>query len=451
MASFENIKNLYFIGIGGIGMSALARYFALLGKNVAGYDKTRTELTRNLENEGIPVFYKDEAESIPSEFKNDKNTLVVYTPAVSKNSNIYQYFLAEGFKIEKRAGVLGMITENTFTLAVAGTHGKTTTTTILAHLLNETGAEVTAFLGGISENNQSNLILSGTKVMVVEADEYDRSFLRLSPNIAAITSMDADHLDIYGENSQLQDSFRAFAALLPKNGILFHKNGLPLEGTSLGIDDDADIRAENIRIENGTYIFDLNRRGEIHKNFRLTLPGKHNLMNAVTALAMAMEYGIPADPLVNALAGFKGVKRRFSYKIKQENLVLIDDYAHHPAEIAAAHQAVREMHPGKKVLAVFQPHLFSRTRDFAEDFAASLDLFDEILLLDIYPAREEPIEGITSEWLLGKLENSQKKLVQKERISEEIKKTNPEVVLLIGAGDIGEEVETIKNNLQNEN
>lgn len=451
MSSFNHIQNVYFIGIGGIGMSALARYFNILDKNVAGYDKTSTELTRNLEKEGISVSHKDDAEIIPAEFKNDKKTLVVYTPAVSKNSNIYQYFLTEGFTIEKRAGVLGQITRNTFTLAVAGTHGKTTTTAILAHLLNESGAEVTAFLGGISENIQSNMILSGTKVMVVEADEYDRSFLQLSPNIAAITSMDADHLDIYGENSQLQDSFRAFAALLPKNGILFHKNGLPLEGISLGIEDDADIKAENISIENGTYTFDLNRKGEINKNFRLTLPGKHNLLNAVTALAMAMEYGIPAASLVDALAGFKGVKRRFSYKIKQENLVLIDDYAHHPAEIAAAHQAVREMHPGKKVLAVFQPHLFSRTRDFADDFAASLDLFDEILLLDIYPAREEPMEGITSEWLLGKLKNSNKKLVRKEQLSEEIKKTNPEVILMIGAGDIGEEVEIVKNNLLHEN
>lgn len=451
MGSINNIQNLYFIGIGGIGMSALARYFKALNKNVAGYDKTRSELTQNLEKEGIPIFYEDDAQTLPSEFKNDKNTLIVYTPAVSKNSNIYQYFLTEGFTIEKRAVVLGMITEHTFTLAVAGTHGKTTTTTILAHLLKETGAEVTAFLGGISENNQSNLILSGTKVMVVEADEYDRSFLKLSPNVAAITSMDADHLDIYGENSQLQDSFRAFAALLPKNGILFYKNGLPLEGISLGIEDDADIRAENIRIENGTYIFNLNHKGKIYSNFRFTMPGKHNLLNAVTALAMAMEYGIPADALVSALAGFKGVKRRFSYKIKKENLVLIDDYAHHPAEIAAAHQAVREMHPGKKVLAVFQPHLFSRTRDFAEDFAASLDLFDEILLLDIYPAREEPMAGITSAWLLGKLKNPKKKLVQKERLSEELKKIKSEVILLIGAGDIGEEVETIKNDLQNEN
>ncbi|HER40344.1 MAG TPA: UDP-N-acetylmuramate--L-alanine ligase, partial [Salinimicrobium catena] len=353
--------------------------------------------------------------------------------------------------LEKRAEVLGKLTKGHFTLAVAGTHGKTTTSTMLAHLLKATGAEVTAFLGGISENYHSNLIQAGDKVMVVEADEFDRSFLQLAPNIAAITSMDADHLDIYGEDSQIKDSFRAFAALVPEDGKLFFANGLPLTGTSIGVEDDADITAQNVQIKDGSYHFDLKTKEKTYTGFSLQLPGKHNLQNAVTALAMAIEFGAPPELLAGALTSFQGVERRFSYRIKTNDLVLIDDYAHHPAEITAVHQAIREMHPGKKVLAVFQPHLFSRTRDFAEEFAKSLSLFDEVLLLDIYPAREEPIEGITSEWLLAKIGNLSKQLVQKEKLSEVIKSKNADVVVLLGAGDIGEEVEKIRKKLAGEN
>ena len=447
MSNFDHIKNMFFLGIGGIGMSALARYFNAQGVNVAGYDKTRSSLTGKLESEGITVVYKDEVEDLPLEFTEDKNALIVYTPAIPKNHQQFNFFKAEGFTLEKRAVVLGKITKGIYTLAVAGTHGKTTTTAMLAHLLKETGEEVTAFLGGVAENYGSNLVMSGNKVTVVEADEFDRSFLQLSPNIAAITSMDADHLDIYGENEQLQQSFLDFVALVPQDGTLFYKNGLPLQGTSVGVEDGADVTAENVRVENGSYYFDLNFRGKIYKDFSLSLPGKHNLFNAVTALAMAIEFGCPPSGLARALTVFKGVHRRFSYRIKSDDLVLIDDYAHHPAEISAVHQAVREMHAGKEVLVVFQPHLFSRTRDFADDFAASLSLFDQVLLLDIYPAREEPMEGITSEWLLNKIDNEKKQLVQKEELSEVIKKLNPEVVMLLGAGDIGEEVETVKNNL----
>ena len=447
MAGFENIANMYLIGIGGIGMSALARYFNAIGKNVAGFDKAETHLTRTLEGEGIKVFYKDEVEVLPAEFTKDRHTLVVYTPAIPKSHRQFNYFKAEGFELEKRAVVLGRITKNIFTLAVAGTHGKTSTTAILAHLLKESGAGVTAFLGGVSENYNSNLVMTGNEVMVVEADEFDRSFLQLSPNIAAIISMDADHLDIYGKSEQLQQTFIDFAALVPQNGTLFYRSGLPLQGTSVGVEDAADVTAENVRIENGSYYFDLKFKDKEYRNFRLTLPGKHNLLNAVTALAMAVEFGCPTNGLAGALAGFKGVHRRFSYRIKNEDLVLIDDYAHHPAEIAAVHQAVREMHPEQKVLVVFQPHLFSRTRDFADDFAASLNLFDEIILLDIYAAREEPMEGINSEWLLGKVTNPRKQLVQKKDLSEAIRAVNAGVVLLLGAGDIGEEVERVKRNL----
>ncbi|WP_029035165.1 UDP-N-acetylmuramate--L-alanine ligase [Salinimicrobium terrae] len=451
MRHYDNIKNIYFIGIGGIGMSALARYFNASGKKVAGYDRGRTELTRQLEQEGIEVITSEKVEDLPDYIQQDRESLIVYTPAIPKEHSQYLHFTADSYTMEKRAAVLGNLTKEHFTLAVAGTHGKTTTSTMLAHLLKETGFQITAFLGGIAENYHSNLILDGNQAMVVEADEFDRSFLQLVPNIAAITSMDADHLDIYGEDAQIKESFKAFAHLVPEGGKLFYANGLPLEGTSVGVDDDADVAAVNIVVKNGSYYFDLRTKEKIYTGFELSLPGKHNLQNAVTALAMAIEFGAPPEFLANALASFKGVQRRFSYRIRREDMVLIDDYAHHPAEISAIHQAVREMHPGKKVLAVFQPHLFSRTRDFAEAFAESLSLFDELLLLDIYPAREKPIEGITSEWLLKMVRNDKKGLVSKEEISEAIKGKNAEVVVLMGAGDIGEEVEKIRKELAGEN
>ncbi len=450
MDQFKNIENLYFIGIGGIGMSALARYFKAQGKQVAGYDKTPSNLTNTLENEGIEVIYKDEIAQIPPAFLNRQKTLVVYTPAIPPEHRQYRHFIQEDFTLVKRAVALGMITKGIFTLAVAGTHGKTTTTAILAHLLKETGAKVTAFLGGISEDIQSNLILRGNELMVVEADEYDRSFLKLSPNIAAITSMDADHLDIYGAPEKLIESFEDFAALVPPGGKLFIKNGLPLSGTTIGVDDDSDYAAIDITVENGTYHFNLRTPKTILRNLKFNLPGKHNLQNAVTALAMAIHQGAPTGGLAVALASFKGVKRRFSYKIKTEALVLIDDYAHHPTEISAAHQAVREMHPHKKVIAVFQPHLYSRTRDFAEDFALSLSLFDKVRLLEIYPARELPIEGISSSWLLDKIENKDKKLISKEELSAELKNSGCEIIIMMGAGDIGEMVTQVVKELADE-
>ncbi|MGA8855139.1 MAG: UDP-N-acetylmuramate--L-alanine ligase [Christiangramia sp.] len=451
MRDLNHIKHFYFIGIGGIGMSALARYFKAKGNYVTGYDRTSTELTKTLENEGIPVNYEDKEELIPEVIlQNPQTALVVYTPAVPKEHKQFEFLKANEFEITKRAQLLGEVTNEKFCLAVAGTHGKTTTTAILGHLLKETGAKVTAFLGGISEDIQSNLIMQGDEVVVVEADEFDRSFLNLSPNIAAITSMDADHLDIYGDKAELEKSFREFAAKVPEDGKLFVKNGLPLEGVKIGIDDESDYTAKNIKIEEGSYVFDLKTPSEIIENLRFNLPGKHNLLNAMTALAMAIEYGTPTEDLARALYSFKGVKRRFSYKIKTDNLVLIDDYAHHPTEISAVHQAVREMYPNKKVLAVFQPHLFSRTRDFAEDFASSLSNFDKVFLLDIYPARELPIEGISSAWLLDKISNPEKSLVQKNNLVETIQNENAEVVVMMGAGDIGEEVEKVKKALSHE-
>ncbi|MBD0825289.1 UDP-N-acetylmuramate--L-alanine ligase [Aestuariibaculum marinum] len=440
----NSIHNVYFVGVGGIGMSALARYFVANGKSVAGYDKTPTDITASLEDLGVAVHFEDGIANIPSEFKNAETTLVVFTPAIPKDHAELNYFKAGGFQVLKRSQILGLITENTFCLAVAGTHGKTTTTSILGHLMNVCDVPVTAFLGGISENYNSNLILNGTEVSVVEADEFDRSFLTLSPDLACITSMDADHLDIYGDASELKKSFEEFSKRVKSNGKLFVKNGLPISGITYGIEDDADYSVKNIKIVNGTYVFDVKTPTTVLENLEFNLPGRHNLSNALIALAMAVEYGCPNQQLAKALASYKGVKRRFTYQIKTDDLVFIDDYAHHPEEINAVYQAVREMYPSKKVLAVFQPHLFSRTRDFVDEFAASLAQFDELLLLDIYPARELPIEGVTAQWLLEKVNNNNKKLVSKTELLTEIHKSEAKVILTIGAGDIGEEVKRIK-------
>jgi UDP-N-acetylmuramate--alanine ligase len=445
--NLENKNSVYFIGIGGIGMSALARYFVSAGLIVGGYDKTKTDITNALEDLGVLIHFEDNINVVEESFLDVKQTLVVYTPAIPVHHTELNYFKSNGFEVLKRSTVLGEITKQSFCLAVAGTHGKTTTTSILGHLLNACDVKVTAFLGGISENYNSNLILSGTDVTVVEADEFDRSFLTLSPDFACITSMDADHLDIYGDASELIKSFEDFSKNIKPNGKLFVKSGLPIQGITFGIEDDSDYSVQNIKIINGSYVFDVKTPTTLLEDFKFSLPGRHNLSNALIALAMSVEYGIPQPQLAKALASYKGVKRRFTYQIKSENLVFIDDYAHHPEEINAVHQAVREMYPNKKVLAIFQPHLYSRTRDFADEFAKSLSQFDEILLLDIYPARELPIEGVTSEWLLNKIENQNKNVIQKSELIQQIKASSAHVILTIGAGDIGEEVKHIKEAL----
>ncbi|MGG7033726.1 MAG: UDP-N-acetylmuramate--L-alanine ligase [Flavobacterium sp.] len=444
--NLNQIHNVYFIGIGGIGMSALARYFKTIGKNVSGYDKTPTTLTNELMESGIAIHFDDSIDLIPKDFNID-NTLVVITPAVPKSHSEWNYFIERGFQIKKRAEVLGIITKDTFCFAVAGTHGKTTTSSILGHILYESGADVTSFLGGIVENYNSNLIGNGKTVTVVEADEFDRSFLHLHPNIACITSMDADHLDIYGDNASIEASFVEFAQKISDKSKLFVAKGLPLEGITVAVNEDADYKAINIRIENASYVFDVQTPTEIIENVRFGLPGKHNLSNALMALAMAKTYGTSNEAIVKALESFRGVKRRFSYQIKEDNLVYIDDYAHHPTEINAVHQAVTELYPNQKVLAIFQPHLFSRTKDFIDDFAKSLSAFSEVLLLDIYPARELPVEGVNSEWLLGKMTNQNKKLVLKNDLISEIMKSDAKIIVTIGAGDIGELVQPIKKAL----
>ena len=444
--NLNQIQNVYFIGIGGIGMSALARYFKFIGKNVSGYDKTPSTLTSELIESGIAIHFEDSINLIPKDYFVE-NTLVIITPAVPTHHSEWNYFLERDYHVKKRAEVLGIITKDTFCLAVAGTHGKTTTSSILGHILYESGADVTAFIGGIVENYNSNLIGSGKSVTVVEADEFDRSFLHLHPNIVCVTSMDADHLDIYGDDASIKASFKEFADKVEDKNKLFVINGLPLEGITVGANDDSQFVAHNIRIENGWYVFDVKTPTENIQNLKFGLPGKHNLTNALLALAMARTFGTPTESIAKALATFKGVKRRFSFQIRKENFVYIDDYAHHPTEINAVHQAVRELYPNQKVLAVFQPHLFSRTKDFADDFAKSLSQFDDILLLDIYPARELPMEGITSEWLLNKIENKNKKLIQKEELISVLKSSDASVIVTIGAGDIGEMVPNIKKEL----
>jgi len=441
--SLKGIHTIYFIGIGGIGMSALAKYFHAVGKQVSGYDKVASSITEGLRNIGIDTHYEDSLDSIPENFKNKHHTLVVYTPAVSSDHLELNFFIDNGFKVMKRAEVLGLITKNTFCLAVAGTHGKTTTTAILGHIMQPYNA--TSFLGGISENYQSNLILGKDEISVVEADEFDRSFLKLSPNIACVTSTDADHLDIYDEKNSLENSFQEFADKV-SNQLIVAK-GCKLEGLTYALEEDADYSISNIKRKNGHYVFDVKTPHKIINEVSFLLPGKHNMMNALAAFAMADCYGIPTENIKKSLETFRGVKRRFSYKIRSEKLTLIDDYAHHPTEIRAVHSSIKELYPFKKNIVVFQPHLYTRTRDFIEDFAVELSKFDEVLLLDIYPAREIPISGVSSLWLLEKILNKNKKITDKKNLVKDIKNSEANIVAMLGAGDIGKMVEDVKNEL----
>lgn len=444
--NLNQIHNVFFIGIGGIGMSALARYFKTIGKNVSGYDKTPSMLTDELIASGIEIHFEDRIDLISKEYYVE-NTLVIITPAVPVTHSQWNYFLERDYEVKKRAEVLGIITKDTFCFAVAGTHGKTTTSSILGHILFESGADVTAFVGGIVENYNSNLIGTGKTVTVVEADEFDRSFLHLHPNIACVTSMDADHLDIYGTSEEIEASFVEFANKVEDKSQLFITNELPIEGVTCAVNEEAVYKAFNVRVGNGSYVFDVQTPTETIRDIAFGLPGRHNLMNALMALAMAKTFGTSSEAIAKALASFKGIRRRFSYQIKTPNLVYIDDYAHHPTEINAVHQAVSELYPNQKVLAIFQPHLFSRTKDFADDFAKSLSLFNEVILLDIYPARELPMEGITSQWLMNKMTSENKILVTKEDLIPSILASDARIIVTIGAGDLGEMVPSIKNAL----
>ncbi|MGB4400636.1 MAG: UDP-N-acetylmuramate--L-alanine ligase [Daejeonella sp.] len=447
----ENIKRVYLIGIGGIGMSGLARYFKKRGCLVCGYDKTCTPLTSALMNEGIPVVFHDEVDNVPLSFQEkDPNTLIIYTPAVPKDSPLLNHFKSGGFAFKKRSEVLGILSKGMFTIAVAGTHGKTTTTSMIAHVLKDSGYDCSAFLGGIATNYNSNVLFGDNNTMVVEADEFDRSFLTLHPDIAIVTSMDADHLDIYGDKSHLVDSFKQFTSQLKSGGKLLFRKGLDLQsGQTYAANAVADVQAVNVRVESGNFHFDFKNGQLVIENIEMALPGLHNIENAVAAVEVALQLGIDPDKIRTALGNFKGVKRRFEYIVRNEGHVYIDDYAHHPEELRACIKAVKTLYPDRKLTTVFQPHLFTRTRDFAEGFAEVLGMTDELILLDIYPARELPIQGVNSEMILNKIDLANKRIMSKSEVIDYVRKEQPELLLTVGAGDIDTLIEPLKKALEN--
>jgi UDP-N-acetylmuramate--alanine ligase len=447
----EKIKQVYLVGIGGIGMSGLARYFHKRGCEVIGYDRTQTTLTDSLEAEGLKITYTDNVNEIPAHFQAPSDSLlVIFTPAIPKDSPILNFFKDNGFDLKKRSEVLGIISKGMFTIGVAGTHGKTTTSSMVAHILKHSGFDCTAFLGGITSNYNTNVLFGDNNVLVVEADEYDRSFLRLHPDIAIITSMDADHLDIYGDDSHVKESFRLYASQLKDGGKLIRKAGLPLDsGITYSATEPAEIFATNVKVLQGTFYFDFIGQKIQIKDIELGLPGLHNVENATAAVQAALLLGIEAEKIKAALKDFRGVKRRFEYVIKTEEKIFIDDYAHHPEELRACLAAVKQLYPDKKLTVVFQPHLFSRTRDFVEGFAEVLDASDELVLLDIYPARELPIEGVTSEIIFDRMKLDNKQISSLEDAPAVIKNLNPELLLTVGAGDIDTLILPLKEILEN--
>jgi UDP-N-acetylmuramate--alanine ligase len=432
-------------------MSGLARYFAHLGCIVCGYDRAATDLTNDLHNEGIRVIFDDREDWIPLSFQTpDSGTLIIYTPAIPEDSVILNFFRNRGFEMLKRSQVLGLISKSMFTIAVAGTHGKTTTSCMVAHILKDSGTDCTAFLGGILSNYQSNVLYGNNNIVVVEADEYDRSFLTLYPDIAIVTSMDADHLDIYGDHDQVIESFKQFASQIKDNGVLIFHVDLPfISGTTYSARGPADAKAINIRIENGDFYFDFKNDGASIKDIKLGIAGLHNVENATAAIEAALNVGVEPALIKNALASFKGVKRRFEYIVKTDNHIYIDDYAHHPEELRATITSVKKLYPDKKLTTIFQPHLYTRTRDFADGFAEVLDMTDELIMLDIYPARELPIEGVDSDMILDRMKMWNKRKCGKQEAIDIVQFEKPELLLTVGAGDIDQLVQPLKYALGN--
>ncbi len=437
-------QTYYFIGIGGIGMSSLARYLVMKGAKVLGYDKTSTEITNSLQDLGISIVFDESLDALKENVRS-KNVNVIYTPAIPKDHPQLSFFLTQGNKILKRAELLGQLTQNTICLAVAGTHGKTTTTAILTHLFEQSKAMFTSFVGGISQDSKTNMTSRGDTYTLVEADEFDRSFLHLNPTIACITSMDSDHLDIYEDAQNLEQAYISFASQVKETLIV--SKGLPLSGITYSTSEQADFYATNIKLNSCGVYFDLHTPVGIYENIFFNQLGMHNLSNAIAAIAMAFKAGLPLEELVKSLANFPGVERRLQVLINTKPLVLIDDYAHHPTEIKAVFDTLELNFPEDKKCAVFQPHLFSRTRDFMDDFASVLSLFDSVLLLDIYPARERPLLGITSKVLKDKIKGNKTKLISKSELHSEIIQIDNRVIALLGAGDIGAEVQSIKQKL----
>lgn len=437
-------RNIYFLGIGGIGMSALARYFKAKGFAVAGYDRTPSELTRELEREGISIHYEDDLQLIPSEFRDKSETLVVFTPAVPQTMGEFVWLRDNGFEIMKRSQVLGEVTRMQRAICISGTHGKTTTSTMTSHLLHNSHVECNAFLGGISKNFSRNLLLSEkSDLVVVEADEYDHSFLTLSPYMAVVTAVDADHLDIYGTEENYRKGFEDFTSLIVPGGVLLMKKGLPIQ-PRLQKDvklytysvNEGDFHAENIRIGGGEIIFDFVTPERVIPDIALGVPVYVNIENGIAAMTMAYLNGVTEEEIRKAMKSFAGVKRRFDFHIKSADFAFLDDYAHHPAELRSSIESVRALYPGKRICGVFQPHLFTRTRDFADDFAKSLSMLDELVLLEIYPAREKSIEGVNSQMLLDKVSIQDKMLCAKSELVDCLSQKNFDVLLMVGAGDL---------------
>ncbi len=439
------------IGIGGIGMSGLARYFNTHGVKVSGYDRVSTPLTKQLIDEGIPVHFSEDISEIPGDID-----LVIYTPAIPEDHKELMHLSKQDVPIKKRSEVLKEITSEQFTVAVAGTHGKTTISSMISHMMNHAGKDINAFIGGMMKNYQSNFIGSGKNgLYVTEADEYDRSFLNLFPDIAVVSSMDADHLDIYGNKAELVKSFRQFVSQIKPGGVLLINKKLSGNFSiyedifTYALEGPANYFISDLRIDSGIFILDMHLQGDDLKNVRFGIPGKHNVENAVAAAAACRELGLNLQDIKSGLETYMGVSRRFDIRINDQKLVYIDDYAHHPEEIKSCIQAVKDFYPGKKITGIFQPHLFTRTRDFAIGFANSLDSLDEVVLMDIYPAREKPIEGISSKLIMDHLKNPNKVLAKKEELMDLIEKRDIEVLLTMGAGDIDEFVQDIENLLKN--
>lgn len=452
MSKLTTIHTIYFIGVGGIGMSAIARYFLSKGANVSGYDKTPTVLTNQLEKEGINIHYTDDITLAPQ-----NPDVVVYTPAIPKDHKELNHFINNGFTVMKRSDILQWITENSFNICVAGTHGKTTVTSMVAHLLRHTGYGCNAFLGGISANYHTNFWSHERNVVVVEADEYDRSFLKLAPNVEVITSMDPDHLDIYGTAEEVENAFVQFAGKLKPGGTIVAKHGLS-RAAELRADhlftydhknEAADIFVKDLKVINGVYHFSVQARDWSIDNLVLHMGGLHNIDNMIAAITVAKQLGIDADKIVAAVADYKGVRRRFEYALNTPEHVVIDDYAHHPDELKALLSGVRSIFPDKKLTLVFQPHLYSRTKDQAPGFSATLDLADEVILLPIYPARELPMEGVNSEMLLNNMQLNQKQVLEKTAFLDWVKTNQPELLVMAGAGDIDTLVNPAKELLMN--
>lgn len=451
----NEVNSAYFIGIGGIGMSALARWFQAKGKLVAGYDKTESDLTKKLVEEGIEVHYEDQLDLIDDKFLEKEGTLIVYTPAIPQDHIELNYFRDNGFTVMKRSEVLGMITENHFTIAVAGTHGKTTTTSMIAHLLSHSRKGCSAFVGGIMANTGTNLIIGDDNApVVVEADEYDRSFMRLNPNYTIITSLDPDHLDIYGDETAMLDTYEEFVKKTPKDGkvLMYSDAGFKINPGNKYISyaiRHGDAVADALRIVNGAFVFTYRYGMEKISDVHLEFPGYHNVENALAAITVAVDMGMEGREIRKLMRSYKGVKRRFEYVFRSPHATLIDDYAHHPEEINAFLKSVRSLAGKRKITAIFQPHLYSRTNDFKKGFAEALDKADDVILLDIYPAREEPIEGVSSKSIYDLMENENKVMVTKDYLLHELDDHNLDIVVTIGAGDIDREVPKIAEYMKN--